>query len=92
MRHHGVDIATTGTEELNEWRRAFDEMRQRTATTPKVGLLKLKSIPGEQRYAVAGWTHLPVPQEWNGPDPLQLLAALRRSLTWDGRLEMAQDC
>ena len=36
---------------LAEWRNIFDELKQASAATPKVGRMKLK--PGEQRYAVA---------------------------------------
>jgi hypothetical protein len=36
---------------LVDWRDMFDEVKQRSAATPKVGLMKLK--PDGQRYAVA---------------------------------------
>ena len=35
------------------WRDAFREVRDRASATPKVGLIKLKTISGERRYAVA---------------------------------------
>ena len=53
LRYQGVEIAATGPDELDEWRRAFEEVRQRTEASPKVGLMKLRPLPGEHRYAVA---------------------------------------
>ncbi len=35
------------------WRRLFEEARERSATSHKVGLMKLQPVPGEHRYAVA---------------------------------------
>ena len=35
------------------WRRLFEEARQRSATSHKVGVMKLQPVPGEHRYAVA---------------------------------------
>ncbi len=35
------------------WRCLFEEARQRSATSPKVGLMKFQPVPGEHRYAVA---------------------------------------
>ena len=41
-------------EELETWRGVFNEIRQRCAGRPKLGLMKLKPTPpGEYRYAVA---------------------------------------
>src|SRR5262249_18005720 len=48
-----VDTATLRPDELKMWREIFDEMRQRCAATPKVGMMKLQPVSGEQRYAVA---------------------------------------
>jgi len=53
LRYQAVDAATTPPEELEKWRRLFEDMRERTATCPKVGLMKLQPVPGEYRYAVA---------------------------------------
>jgi hypothetical protein len=53
LRYQAVDTATTAPEELDKWRRLFEDARQRTATCPKVGLMKLQPVPGEHRYAVA---------------------------------------
>jgi hypothetical protein len=35
------------------WRSLFDEVRQRSLANPKVGLMKLRPVPGGYRYAVA---------------------------------------
>lgn len=53
LRYQTVDTATLRPDELKMWREIFDEMRQRCAATPKVGLMKLQPVSGEQRYAVA---------------------------------------
>ncbi len=53
LRYQAVDASTTAPEELAMWRRLFEEARQRSATSPKVGLMKLQPVPDEHRYAVA---------------------------------------
>jgi hypothetical protein len=54
LRSQGVDAATLTPEDLENWRSLFDEARERSAATPKVGLMKLRPlVPGEHRYAVA---------------------------------------
>jgi hypothetical protein len=53
LQSQGVEPATLTSDELKEWRRYFDEARERIAISPKVGLMKLRAVPGEQRYAVA---------------------------------------
>ena len=53
LRYQAVDAATTAPEELEMWRRLFDEARERSSASPKVGLMKLQPVPGEHRYAVA---------------------------------------
>ncbi len=50
-RYQCLDLSSP--EELERWRGVFDEMRQRSSGSPKVGLMKLKPTPGEYRYAVA---------------------------------------
>ncbi len=52
LRYQGVDAATA-PEELATWRYLFDEARTRSSASPKVGLMKLRPVPGEHRYAVA---------------------------------------
>lgn len=53
LRYQAIDVATTAPEELVEWRRLFDDATARSATRPRVGLMKLQQVPGEHRYAVA---------------------------------------
>ena len=53
LRYQAVDAAMTTPEELVSWRRLFEDARERRATSPKVGLMKLQAVPGEHRYAVA---------------------------------------
>ena len=40
-------------EQLTEWQGLFDELMERRKTSPKVGLMKLQPVPGDQKYAVA---------------------------------------
>lgn len=53
LRYQAVDVATVAPEELSMWRGLFDEVRERSARAPKVGMMKLVSVPGEHCYAVA---------------------------------------
>ncbi len=53
LRYQAVNEATAAPQELEMWRRLFDEARERSAASPKVGLMKLQPVPGEHRYAVA---------------------------------------
>jgi hypothetical protein len=53
LRYQGIDAATTTPNELAMWRDMFDKARARSMATPKVGLMKLRRIPGEHWYAVA---------------------------------------
>jgi hypothetical protein len=72
LRYQAVDAATTAPEELERWRRYFDEARERCAASPKVGLMKLQPVPSEHRYAVAVregsdlWLTLWVRRSWKG--------------------------
>lgn len=52
LKYQGVP-ATSTPAELKEWRDIFDEAMRRRATSPKIGLMKLHPVPGEQKYAVA---------------------------------------
>jgi hypothetical protein len=45
--------ATSTPEELEIWRRLFDEATRCRESSPKAGLMKLQAVPGEQKYAVA---------------------------------------
>jgi hypothetical protein len=53
LKYQGIDAATTPSEELATWQTVFDEAKERRSATSKVGLMKLQTIPGEYRYAVA---------------------------------------
>ena len=53
LRYQAVDAAMTAPEELERWRHLFDVARERSAASPKVGLMKLQPVTGEHRYAVA---------------------------------------
>jgi hypothetical protein len=53
LRYQAVDASTTAPEALAVWRREFEDARQRCASSPKIGLMKLQPVPGEHRYAVA---------------------------------------
>jgi hypothetical protein len=46
-------VSPSSVEEVEVWRRLFEEVRQRSANAPKVGLMKLQPVEGEYRYAVA---------------------------------------
>lgn len=52
LRYQAVEAATTAPEELEKWRRLFEDAMERTAACPKVGLMKFQPVPGEHRYAV----------------------------------------
>jgi hypothetical protein len=53
LRYQGFDAATLTSEELAEWCDIFDKARKDSLASPKVGLMKLRPVPGEHRYAVA---------------------------------------
>ena len=53
LKYQAVDPATITPEELEMWRGIFDEATERRKTSPKVGLMKLLPVAGEQKYAVA---------------------------------------
>jgi hypothetical protein len=53
LRYQAIDAGTTAPEELAVWRRLFEDARERCATRPKVGLMKLQRAPGQHLYAVA---------------------------------------
>lgn len=46
-------VSPSSVEEVEVWCRLFEEVRQRSANAPKVGLMKLQPVEGEYRYAVA---------------------------------------
>jgi len=53
LRYQAIDANTLTPEDLKTWREIFDEAMRRNAATPKVGLMKLQRVPGEEKYAVA---------------------------------------
>jgi len=53
LRYQAVDPVVLMPDELAMWRGYFDEDRQRAECSPKVGLMKLRRVPGEQKYGVA---------------------------------------
>lgn len=53
LKYQAVDTSMMTMEELASWRRCFEETQQQRAASPKVGLMDLKTVPGEYKYAVA---------------------------------------
>jgi hypothetical protein len=53
LRYQAADPAALTPDELAMWRGYFDEAMQLWENSPKVGLMKLRPAPGEQRYGVA---------------------------------------
>ena len=45
LKYQCVDAATTPSEELAMWRAVFDEAKERSSATRKVGLMRLRTIP-----------------------------------------------
>jgi hypothetical protein len=52
-KSQGFDPAAITPEELKEWQSIFADVMERLKTSPKVGLVKLQPVAGEQKYAVA---------------------------------------
>jgi hypothetical protein len=46
-------VSPSSPTELETWRRLFEDARHRSATAPKVGLMKFQHVLGEYRYGVA---------------------------------------
>jgi len=53
LKYQAVDPAPLTPDELAMWRDIFDDAIRRRESSPKVGLMKLQLIPGEQKYGVA---------------------------------------
>jgi len=53
LKYQGVDPETTKPDDLETWRGLYEEGRERTLAMPKVGLMKIQRVPGENLYAVA---------------------------------------
>jgi hypothetical protein len=52
-RYQAIDPSAMDADQLREWKQVFLEGLQRVAAAPKLGLMKLRPVPGEQKYAVA---------------------------------------
>jgi hypothetical protein len=53
LKYQGVDPATITPGEQKMWQGLFEEAMKASDANPKVGLMKLQRVPGEQKYAVA---------------------------------------
>jgi hypothetical protein len=53
LKGQAIDPNSITAEELKEWRTYFDEISERRDKSPKVGLMKLQPLYGEEKYAVA---------------------------------------
>jgi hypothetical protein len=53
LKYQAVDPTALTPDELAMWRDMFDEGMARRESSPKVGLMNLQRVPGEQKYAVA---------------------------------------
>jgi len=53
LKYQAVDPAILTPDELAMWRGFFDDAARRRESSPKVGLMKLRPAPGEQKYGVA---------------------------------------
>jgi len=53
LRYQTYDASKMTAEQSATLRNIYDEVRQRSVATPKVGLMKLQPVPGEYKYAVA---------------------------------------
>lgn len=52
-KYQGIDPSTLTPDQLTLWRGYYDEAMRDSAATQRVGLMKLRSVSGEFRYAVA---------------------------------------
>ena len=53
MRYQALDVSSLDAQQLQVWKNLFDDIGHRRATRPKVGLMKLRAVVDEHRYAVA---------------------------------------
>jgi len=53
LKYQAVDAAAGTRQELEMWRACFDEALRLGESSPKVGRMELRRVPGEQKYAVA---------------------------------------
>jgi hypothetical protein len=52
-KYQGADLATMPPDELTIWKECFEQEKRARETSPKVGLMKLRRVPGQEQYAVA---------------------------------------
>jgi len=53
LKYQGIDAKALSDDEREAWQDIFEDGAARVAATPKVGLMKLRPVAGEQKYAVA---------------------------------------
>ena len=53
LKYQAVDPTMLTSDELTMSRDMFNDARRHAESSPKVGLMKLQPVPGEQKYAVA---------------------------------------
>jgi hypothetical protein len=53
LRYQSIDLTALTPQELETWRRFFEEVRMAALASPKLGRMKFKPIPNEYRYGVA---------------------------------------
>jgi hypothetical protein len=56
-KYQGYNPAALTPDELTMWRETFDELTRLRESSPRVGLMKLRVVTGEQKYAVAIQDH-----------------------------------
>jgi len=52
-KYQGADLAMMPPNELTVWKECFEQAKRAHETSPKVGLMKLRRIPGQDQYGVA---------------------------------------
>jgi hypothetical protein len=53
LKYQAIDPSALTPDELTMWRGYFEETTRLREASPKVGLMKLRPTPGEQKYGVA---------------------------------------
>jgi hypothetical protein len=53
LKYQAIDPAMLAPGELEMWHGMFEDALRRRESSPKVGLMKLRQVPGEQKYGVA---------------------------------------
>jgi hypothetical protein len=52
-KYQGADLATMPPDDLTLWKECFEQAKRAQETSPKVGLMRLRRVPGQEQYAVA---------------------------------------